>query len=1492
MSAPEQAQASSAPTPPADFSAASFNLEFLRQQLPAWLRSAPPALLAKLSVSMRACEASRAARARLLAPLQTVQAFTQTRFNEALHRYFASRLRPVGDRFIRTSQQIAGWYPSGFGWYWKRNYIEQGLLQAALHNFTAAQEQSDSTLVRLSSFRRAGTRVQGVGVLEFVRFCRELDLGGQYQKHIESVFDPDGVVGIPRSTRELFRECDRYALQVDAHVALMRGAISVAMYQHMLGVSELKAGIKEQGVPLQYKRLKMAGIELGGITVFEFRFQPLGHLAAIQRPWGRLLVHIPEDPFSPLKEYAGWDEFEQDLAGKLSRDSYRQFFLRFALRRQWPALQAQLQSRLFEQRNGKQVALSSPSLALDAVLRPTALFEDLFNQRLDQLKDDARFIAVPTATLDASERQSTLDKALELGLDVLGLAAFVVPGVGEVLFGVVASQLMNEVFTGLEDWAEGDRHEAFNCLTHVVGEVAGLAAGAVVIGTAATLVRNSALFKALALVNKEGGGQRLCLPDLAPYALDLDPATVGTASEQGIYLAGEQQVVRIEERFYHVEQDPGSGSWRIRHPVRNGAWAPALEHNGEGAWRSRFDSPHRWQCSQYLFRRLGPGVDDFSDEEIASVLAVSGTDEAQLRQLHVQQRAAHGALMDACSRARLQRRLQRFSEQLQSPSATVDDQLATRVLQLMSSPDDASVLPMQMHEWLHANWRRFFEHCLAIEQPPPVSLVARDFPGLGRAVVEEIDAKASSAERLRMSRAPRLPLRLARQARQALREARLAQALEGFFWPQMANTDCDRLLLHMLMQDPRWPAALQLGIEGVGPVGQGRTLIRRGDLYVDSQHPEAEPRDLLALAWELAGLEAQEDLTAVRRQLGELASVHRQMARRVLGEVQEQWWAPLQRFADGRLGYALSGGSARLPVSPRSIEEEILELYPDYSAEDIAAYLEPYRARPIEARAVLQRRREELQRLQSVLQRWQGASTGDEQVLSRQQFSERLIQAWRHQSPSIRTPLGRTLGYRLDLGGLAVGELPGLRTVDLHHVLELDMAGMNLAQVPAEFLAHFGRLRYLDLSGNELTVIPAGIENRLSLQNLRMSNNRIVLDARDAARIGDLLNLDSLHLEGNPLGNPPDVSRLPQLRILTLSSTEITRIPEGLHDRPRLEWVDLSDNQISQLPEHFLEEPRSFLRRVELEGNLLSDEQYRRLRRLQAPPTPVRVVAGDDAQQFWTAPASANRQRVEYWQRLRNEPRANPLMTVLERLAQTVEAQEQVETMRARVGALLHYAIEGPMAEDLFSFASDPQQGIGHPLLAFENLEIRVQGHRALVEALQEHGPRQLLDFAQASFNRAELRRFVIDQVLLQPELFARRDELQLLYQQELHGRLALPGDARDLILSDLTLDAEQLDAAVAHVQGESVQAGLPRFMVAQPYWVEYLHQRRASAWLELDARFQRISDGQRLREAGMPEAERLQLEHGRQLQQAMDETALMLRLTREALGLPVAPGG
>ncbi|MNE57766.1 hypothetical protein D3C80_1527510 [compost metagenome] len=85
-----------------------------------------------------------------------------------------------------------------------------------------------------------------------------------------------------------------------------------------------------------------------------------------------------------------------------------------------------------------------------------------------------------------------------------------------------------------------------------------------------------------------------------------------------------------------------------------------------------------------------------------------------------------------------------------------------------------------------------------------------------------------------------------------------------------------------------------------------------------------------------------------------------------------------------------------------------------------------------------------------------------------------------------------------------------------------------------------------------------------------------------------------------------------------------------------------------------------------------------------------------------------------------------------------------------------------------------------------------------------------------------------------------------------LHERLALPGVRQHLRPDGFTLTEQQVSAAES-----------------------YLQQR---------------AHRQRMREAHLPEAERARCEQARQQQQAGDEQALLMQLTREALGLPFDP--
>ncbi|MGY2367183.1 hypothetical protein ACW9IO_31985, partial [Pseudomonas azotoformans] len=64
----------------------------------------------------------------------------------------------------------------------------------------------------------------------------------------------------------------------------------------------------------------------------------------------------------------------------------------------------------------------------------------------------------------------------EWGLNVLNVAAFFVPGLGEVMMAVTVVQLGYEVYQGIEAWSVGDSEEAWAHLTSVIQNVAYMAA--------------------------------------------------------------------------------------------------------------------------------------------------------------------------------------------------------------------------------------------------------------------------------------------------------------------------------------------------------------------------------------------------------------------------------------------------------------------------------------------------------------------------------------------------------------------------------------------------------------------------------------------------------------------------------------------------------------------------------------------------------------------------------------------------------------------------------------------------------------------------------------------------------------------------------------------------------------------------------------------------------------------------------------------------------
>ncbi|WP_163003951.1 DUF6543 domain-containing protein, partial [Pseudomonas viridiflava] len=85
------------------------------------------------------------------------------------------------------------------------------------------------------------------------------------------------------------------------------------------------------------------------------------------------------------------------------------------------------------------------------------LLDNLHDRKRAALRDDALFQGVPTAAEDQKTFDERVQYFKDTAFNVLNIAAFVVPGLGEVMLAVTAAQLIHEVYDGAQSWAHGER---------------------------------------------------------------------------------------------------------------------------------------------------------------------------------------------------------------------------------------------------------------------------------------------------------------------------------------------------------------------------------------------------------------------------------------------------------------------------------------------------------------------------------------------------------------------------------------------------------------------------------------------------------------------------------------------------------------------------------------------------------------------------------------------------------------------------------------------------------------------------------------------------------------------------------------------------------------------------------------------------------------------------------------------------------------------------
>ena len=564
-------------------------------------------------------------------------------------------------------------------------YLYKGLslLEAALNNFTEDEAIPpvcpDCRLITRYDFHqysaskqhfsaRVRTLKLGIDAYVFAAMCRKLDLGRSYFEHVRGALNahisPQVTGAQSGKLYSTLITSHRNQLELAAEIALMKGDIQPPQHALIKAILINQTGQKWGDDDVSFSRFKLYAFELENILIIGpvVRQDYLVNSEILPRP---CMVYIPGDPLHPLKTYDNVGAFTDQLTTRLCAVEYRQFFSQFIPISQQDGFYSKLKTLL------------DPDQAytfdqdFDAAKKGKILTQGHYGKRWGDLWMDSALqrirLIMANASASAVSTQDITERAYSAwlwswgskALDVLNVAAFVVPFLGEVMLVVCAVQMAYEVYEGLGALSDGDTGAAWEHFSAVALNLAGLAVPKLLLAA-----KDTAIVRRLVHV-QFGGRTRLYAFNPAHYRhqvtlpKDLKPDTSGLYAHEG------RTYLPVEDGHYQVQATPTRNDFRLIHPDGDSRYAPSIRHNGEGAWVHEFERPLTWNRSK-LLRRLGPRVEHLSDSQLEQIRLISGVSDDQLRRVYVDQQLPPPLFRDALRRFECAARYQAFIDRLSS----------------------------------------------------------------------------------------------------------------------------------------------------------------------------------------------------------------------------------------------------------------------------------------------------------------------------------------------------------------------------------------------------------------------------------------------------------------------------------------------------------------------------------------------------------------------------------------------------------------------------------------------------------------------------------------------------------------------------------------------------------------------------------------------------------------------------------------------------------
>jgi hypothetical protein len=1476
---------------------------FIGKQLPDWLGKASSKALLSLRTALVAHLASQRKMSALAARLQPIDSFAQ-----------AHLARPLGlsvplDQLVWREERRRLKVAQGSLSDHESYFVRMPALQKFMQNFKAAESFFELTAL-VPAVVAPGQEEQLVStdIDALVTACRSADAGKAYQEHLSS-----------HLTAQF--ECDlaldkRLQLSLAIEIAVLKGQLegdNLRMLRQLANGTQPTHPLSRR---VEVGGLQVLGCRVEGALAIELRGSWAAATGVIfnPEPVQGVMLYLPDDEERPLQYYADWREANRALVTAVARSGYRTAFGQRIALSDLAGYQTLLATRLQDDRP-------------DLQPRTQAVSGDTFKQlaawHVQRVKDDARFLVVPTADADNKASAQRLRQLEGAGLVLLNLAGLFVPGVGALLLADMVRQTLGEVFEGVADWSQGHQHEAVQHMLQVALSVA--TTGAV---AGAGYALRSAFVEGLEPVTTEAGEARLWRNDLTPYQ-ETSPPTGLTERDDGFLSDGHRTWWRCEQKCYRVRQD-SEGTWRLLHRDGPSRYGPALRGNGERAWRLSTERPLEWQGAARLLSRLWPAAQALAPERMAEILRVADVQEEYLRGLLVESRPMSVQLRDTLERFAVDARLDTFFTQ--PMEASTDPELFQWCLDDLDVRDlspQAQAAAIELHA---AGLReRLFEHLSTryLTVDPLKALITRDFPGLPDAYALEVLSHADAGQRARMQETDRVPLSLAERARAGLYQARLTRTREALYLRSSYRDDAAGLAFALLRRQGLQQVDTNLELRRGSPLGalqerllpqqsgQGTVIMvwqegafqlydERG-LPLEKDVPEPAglfetlvtclPQALMERqGW--VGPQAAERLRSALQ--GWLPEDGKALSRLLGWREARPVGAAMHRLANGKVGYLLGGhGSKRTsrPAAEQALRDRIRGLYPAFDDEQVERYLlilQNHGGSPFNS---LLHQELQYSALDVSLRAWTRQVSGTAQN-DRHRVAEAFRRAWRLEGEQAQDHLGNAGGLRVSIIATPVGELPSLPVgTDFSHVSELALVGLRLEALPQGFLATFTGLRQLDLSNNALRRLPEDLDSLAALRYLGLRRNRIRLDVAQATVLGNRLQMRTLDLSDNPLGSAHlDLSALVRLRDLRLRRSGLMTMPVGLQRCVRLEYADLRDNQITHLPQALLDAPLQLRQTLNVSGNALPPALRERLYAPAQPPALPAVVEcpNDQARRLWlaTQPEANQSERTQLWQDLHAEPDSGAFFELLAGLTQSAEFLQAGQELGARTWRMMEaLAADQRMRRELFELAAEPRACADNLINCFSTLEVRLHVLQATQggDPIATRSERWLL--AQRLYRldtvltlaRADIQGRYADGQWQRGSHAAEEVEVSLAYRTGLADRLNLIGQPRHMLFQSLAgVSQADLDRAyVAVLSAEATDERL-RYISQRDFWLAVLRAEHRADFEAIEQRFDTAMDtlDSRMQSLGSGEYDTQARQLMRDRQSALDELAL--RLTRE----------